>query len=391
MSDEEVKALTKRVRYLERELRHSQSARARLEDLNERNQLIRTKSNEELNLANAELKAALERLVEAQAQLVQSEKLASLGQLVAGVAHELNTPLGAIRASAENLKTALRSIVDLSAYFARLEAYELTGLQELLEAALAAPALTPRAERQARRRMQQELQGAGVEDADGLATSLIEIGIAGELGPHFELLRRPAAREILKRAYDVVAAVRNSDNIRLAAERASKIVLALKSYAHPGQQRGLYLEAAVTDRLEMVLTLYRSQLKQGVELMRDYEDSGRMWAHHDELDQVWTNLIHNSIQAMGASGVLHLGIASIGEDRLRVNVTDTGPGIPESIQPRIFEPFFTTKAVGEGTGLGLAICRDIVARHGGSLTFQSRPGRTTFSVELPRRAKERST
>jgi signal transduction histidine kinase len=135
--------------------------------------------------------------------------------------------------------------------------------------------------------------------------------------------------------------------------------------------------------VETVLTLYHNQLKQGVEVIREYDQVPETLCYPDELAQVWTNLIHNAIQAMTNQGILTVGIHAVDNQTLEVTINDNGPGIPPEIQPKIFEPFFTTKKAGEGSGLGLDIVRKIVEKHGGSIFFTSQPGNTTFHVRIP--------
>ena len=188
----------------------------------------------------------------------------------------------------------------------------------------------------------------------------------------------------------MTAIVRNGNNIRTAADRAAKIVFALKSYAHPGAAGGESTRASLAENLDTVLTLYHNQIKHNVDLVRDYQDPGLVDGRHDELNQLWTNLVHNALQAMDYKGRLTVSVRLDGDEVL-VAVTDSGRGIPPAQMGRIFEPFFTTKAVGEGSGLGLAISRDIVAQHGGRIEVESEPGRTRFTVRLPlRQAKAKA-
>jgi signal transduction histidine kinase len=186
----------------------------------------------------------------------------------------------------------------------------------------------------------------------------------------------------MRAASSLVSLRRNSGTIRTAADRAAKIVFALKSYAHPGTVSGEPVEARLSDNLETVLTLYQNQIKNGVQVIRGFEDPCLVVGHHDELNQVWTNLIHNGLQAMHYKGRLELRLACKAEQVI-VQVIDSGSGISESARARIFEPFYTTKPQGEGSGLGLSISREIVERHNGSITVESRPGRTVFTVALP--------
>ena len=318
-----------------------------------------------------------------QQALIESEKLAALGQLVAGVAHELNTPLGAIRASIGNVSGAVREILDdLPKTLATAEPAELESLERLIAAGKSEPR-TSREERRIRRALRKLLEDAGIDDADDIADTMVDIGVGEALEPHLPLLESPRHAELLQSAYNLVSLRRNTQNIDVAAERASKIVFALKSYAHPGVE-GEWSEGEVQSYLDTVLTLYHNQIKHGVDLTRRFDDEGLIEARHDELNQVWTNLVHNALQAMDGKGALVVSLEG-DDDEVRVRVTDDGPGIPEDVLPRIFEPFYTTKDRGEGSGLGLSICREIVQRHGGRLEVDSRPGRTEFTVALPRK------
>ncbi|MFO0626424.1 MAG: ATP-binding protein [Polyangiales bacterium] len=336
------------------------------------------------DLANEQLSRKNEQIARSQHALVHSEKMAALGQLVAGVAHELNTPLGAIVASVGNSAAALDQTLDeLPGVMATVTPEELDGLRELLRAgASARTTLTSREERALRAEVQARLDAHAIPDARQVARALVSIGLGAEIDRHLPVLRSPRAEALLRNAADLASLRRNNDTIRTAADRAAKIVFALKSYAHPGSVGGEPVDGVLADNLETVLTLYHNQIKSGVELVRDFRDRGVVRARHEELNQVWTNLVHNALQAMQYKGRLALTVARA-HGRVLVQVTDSGPGIPEEVQPRIFEPFYTTKPQGEGSGLGLSISREIVERHDGTITVESRPGCTTFTVSLP--------
>ena len=338
--------------------------------------------------ALARTRAQHAQLAASQQALIESEKMAALGQLVAGVAHELNTPLGAIRASVGNLSGAVAELGGVLDLVAETPVERRAAWIALVRKASASTRLrTTREDRASRRRVAAWLAGAGLPDSDDLAALLVEIGLGDEetddLAPFLDLLRAERGHALLRGAYNVTAIARNGQNIRTAADRAAKIVFALKSYAHPGGAAGESSRASLADNLDTVLTLYQNHIKHDVELVRDYQDAGLVQGRHDELNQVWTNLLHNALQAMSYRGRLEVSVRAEGDDVL-VAVTDDGPGIPEANLGRIFEPFFTTKAQGEGTGLGLSICREIVEKHGGRIGVESGPGRTRFTVRLPR-------
>jgi signal transduction histidine kinase len=333
----------------------------------------------ELAKSKREVEETLQRLVQTQKTLIKSEKLAVLGQLVAGVAHELNSPLGAIQASASTLAAAL-------AQSRERRGESETAVEALTRATAACVDHPPssREERARRKILAQELSAAGVDDAEAIARALVELGFVGDPAPFVDRLRRPDALAVLEMVHDSVLIERCTATIGDAASRADKIVKALKSYAHPGEHTGERTEGELSAQLDTVLTLYRNLIKHGITVEREYADPGRIRGHHDQLNQVWTNLVHNALYAMAGAGTLTVAVRADGDDRVRVDITDTGPGIPAAVQPQVFEPFFTTKSMGEGTGLGLPICQDIVGAHGGTLSFVSVPGRTVFTVLLPR-------
>jgi two-component system, NtrC family, sensor kinase len=198
--------------------------------------------------------------------------------------------------------------------------------------------------------------------------------------PFIPLLTRSDSQKILELAYNLSGLQRGSQTIETATERASKVVFALKNYARYDQNNEV-MKASIAEGVDTVLTLYQNYIKQGVEIIQNYTDIPPIYCYADELNQVWTNLIHNAIQAMDNKGTLTIDITQNGAF-VKVSITDSGQGIPEEIKSRIFEPFFTTKPPGEGSGLGLDIVQKIVKKHQGDIEVESVPGKTTFTVSL---------
>ncbi len=327
---------------------------------------------------------ALAELQSTQAQLIQSEKLAALGHLIAGIAHEINTPLGAIKSSGSNITHSLeRALGNLP------KLYQLFSPQEeglFLELLARAPTqtgfLTSRETRQHTRQLTRELEAVGVDKPRQVADILVQLRVLEAPTRYLPLIRHPSSDFILDTAYSVATIAANAANINHAVARAAKIIQALKSFARHDDS-GERIETDLRDNVETVLTLYHNQIKQNTELVRNYAEIPPIGCYPDELCQVWTNLIHNALQAMDYRGTLTIGIAA--ENGVAVvTIADTGAGIAPEIRERIFKPFFTTKRAGEGSGLGLDIVKKIVAKHGGQLELETEVGvGTCFKVSLP--------
>lgn len=336
---------------------------------------------------NQQLSETLQRLKATQEQLIIREKMAALGHLIAGIAHEINTPLGAIQASIGNITNAMNaSLQNLPRLFQQLSTEQQTTFSALLQKALVNPtSFSSREARQARRTLKDELEAFHIPDADAIAASLVNMGIYQDISPFLGLLQDEHRTFIVQTAYHLVMQHNNSRNIMSAVERASKMVFALKKYAHYDES-GQKIKADIVEGIEAVLTLYQNQLKKGITVNRAYTDIPQIFCYPDELQQVWINVIHNAIRAMEGHGVLEIAtdVAEVNRRPAVVAaITDSGHGIPEAIRSRIFEPFFTTKPAGEGSGLGLDIVRQIIERHQGKIEVDSCPGKTTFRIFLP--------
>jgi signal transduction histidine kinase len=336
----------------------------------------------ELNDANQELQDYAHKLQQTQAQLIQEEKMSALGHLVAGIAHEINNPLGAIQASIGNIIASLeQSLQELPDLFRTLPSEQLADFFVLVERSKTSKFLSSREERKLRRQLKQNLAEKQLENAERLATSLSEMGITTPLEPFMRLLEAPNSQDILHAAHNLRTIQNNSQNIKLAVVRASRTIFALKNYVRQ-DQGGVTVKASITQGIETILTIYQHQLKQGVEVTKVYEEVPSILCYPDELTQVWSNLIGNAIQAMNHRGELVIAVRAQ-MDHILVEVGDTGGGVPSEIQDKIFEPFFTTKPAGEGSGLGLHIVRQIIEKHHGQIDLETKPGYTIFRVWLP--------
>jgi len=350
----------------------------------------RQKAEQTLQQKNEELFNTLQQLRATQAELIQSEKMAALGQLVAGIAHEINTPLGAIRSSIENIAEFLaETLQHLPDFFRQLQSEQYLEFVALMErSSQKIGNFSSKEKRQLKRQLMRELESAEIANPDTVADTLVDMGIYDNIAPSLGLFKDESGRKILKIAYQLNSLSKSSSTIVTATDRAAKMVFALRTYARYNVS-AKKIESSITDGIETVLTLYYNQLKHGVEVHRNFANLPSILCYPDELNQVWTNLIHNALQAMEHRGILQIDVAQIA-DQVVVKVTDNGKGIPPEVMPKIFDPFFTTKPAGEGSGLGLDIVRKIVKKHQGSITVDSIPGKTTFTVFLPIASKDSS-
>jgi signal transduction histidine kinase len=322
---------------------------------------------------------------------VQRDKLTALGKLSAGLAHELNNPASAVQRGAEILR---ESIAALRAAHLRMNKRSLSAEQRLFLAQLEndwgermskqqfpAP-LDPLDKSDREEEIGGWLDRHGIANAWSFVSNLVDAGvdlpILENIASH---MPADALSDVITRVSASFTASRLVEEIEHAASRISELVRAIKEYSYMDQMPEQEID--IHQGLENTLIILRHQLKNGINITREYDrDLPKVCAHGSELNQVWTNLIQNAIDAMNGKGELH--IRTVHElERVLVEIGDNGPGIPAAQQNRIFEPFFTTKTVGEGLGLGLDTVYRIVQNHRGDVRFESRPGDTRFQVRLP--------
>ena len=318
----------------------------------------------------------------------QRERLLALGALSAGLTHELNNPAAAAVRATAALRERVAGMRQKLAMLAKEDVDPaLLGMlvdvqEEAVGAVPEAPKLTALEESEREDALNDWLDGHGVPGGWELAPIFVGAGATPEFLDKVAEGAPPAMLEGAVRwlAYTLETELLMNE-ITDSVTRISSLVAAAKQYSN--MDRAPHERVDVHAGLKSTLVMLASKL-QGIEVVKDFDRSlPKVPVYAGELNQVWTNLIDNAVQAMDGHGTLTVRTSMDG-DRVRVEVGDTGPGVPEKLRQRIFEPFFTTKPVGQGTGLGLDISyRIVVGRHGGDLTVESRPGDTRFVVRLP--------
>jgi len=339
-------------------------------------------------ISQAILQKMAERVRDLQSVSQQHEKLIALGTLAAGLAHELNNPAAAVSRDVRQLDEIFQGLSSLTL---KLNQQGMTSKQgaflvdlqrRAMEGATSLSKIAPLTQSDLEDEVTDWLDAHNVTDGWKLAPTLVGAGMDTE---YLEQIAQEAADflgEVMAWLTTTLTGKRLLDEIENCTTRISSLVRAIKDYSYMDQAP--LQEIDVHEGIENTLIILSHKLKQGVVVTREYDSSlPRILAYGSELNQVWTNLIDNAIDATDGKGRIWLR-TSQENDYVLVEIADNGAGIPAELQPRIFEPFFTTKGVGKGTGLGLDVCYRIVVRqHHGDISVFSKPGDTHFQVRLP--------
>lgn len=343
--------------------------------------------------ARAMLHIVLGRMLRSEGMVAQSEKMAQLGTLTAGIAHELNNPAAAVQRAATQLAESVGGYARAQSALDRLalspeERAQVEGLRARIRQTIQRPPLLNPLERSDREEaLEAWLERQEVAEPWDFAPVLASMGYTVETAAAMagQFTREHVAPLLawLCHSYTVESLLAE---IGHGAMQMSRIVGALRSYAFHDQAPLLAVD--VHDGLDNTLLMLRHLLKDGVTVHRDYcTDMPRIQAYGSELNQVWTNILHNAVDALAGQEGARITIRTrydAAREKAVVEIEDNGPGIPPEVLPRIFDPFFTTKEPGKGTGLGLHISYNIVVqKHRGELSATSRPGETVFRVSLP--------
>jgi signal transduction histidine kinase len=321
---------------------------------------------------------------EAQMMMVQSEKLAALGQLSAGIAHEINTPLGAIKALSNEMSTGLHQAhINLFNLLNKLDDKKRNALIHLItHHNIKREFLSTREERAYKKQLREQLESHNISDAEFIADKMVQIDLLA-MDQCMIDMAGSHCKDCIQVLYDFFIVQKNNYTILSSVEKASRIVNSLKMYVYSAEN-SQPVSHSFKESIQSILIIYQNQLKSGIQVVVNIPDDLLITGYPDELGQVWTNLIVNACQAMNFKG--ELGISAKEENnKIIIAVADTGSGIDPKIGNKIFDEFFSTKKIGEGSGLGLSIVKKIIDKHNGKIYFDSEVGRgTTFYVELPK-------
>lgn len=375
-------SLDKRLSALQAEYKHEQ--------LKKDAEIHRLK-NIELKEKKEALELALEELKDTQVLLVQNEKMAALGNLISGIAHEINSPFGAIQGSVENIQHVIEDTLTkhLPAVLDILKEEEKMYFYTLIHQAINKDILlTTREERRLKKSLIHQLKKHALKkkidlDVNKLSATLVDMGVYELNDSVIHLITHNQWKDISKTCYELSAISRNINNIHISVNKASKVIQALKYYTH-FNPNDTFKEADLSIGIKNILQLFYNQFKGRVHVDLNLVPMPPVNCIVDALNQVWMNLIQNALYAMDYKGTLKIYNQVLDESKeVSISFEDSGQGIPEDIQNKIYDPFFTTKSQGEGSGLGLSFIKKTMDKHDGKILLETSDTGTIFTLILP--------
>ena len=338
------------------------------------------------SLQKDRVEKTLKELKESQEKLVRSEKMAALGQLIDGVSHELNTPLGAIQASAENLEIGYHDSSKINyKLFQSMSDEEAKFLNEFLAEDISEKESLKEL-RKIKKEVFSELKNREIPKAEDIVETLVSLGFLNFPIKYDVLWKSKNVDVILQYIEKEIGIYRKTHIISTSVKKTAKIVSALKSFSEDNTFHKKR-KVNIIETIESAITVYSNYIRKGIDLTKNFSQVTEIICYPERLTQVWTHLLSNAIWAVSGQGTIIISVSQeIGQSNspeIIVTIEDNGYGIPPEIQEKVFEPFFTTKKSGEGAGLGLHISKQIITQQGGSITINSNLGKTIVTVRLP--------
>ncbi len=318
---------------------------------------------------------------------MSSEKFAMLGQMLAGIIHEINTPSGAINAAVVNVQHHLNTVLENGLAVSRLgmtpeETHTVVRIfQTMLSTLESKPRRHSGEIRNEQKALAERLTQRNVPDAAKLAREIARLGVSASLDEMLSLFQTHSVEPLLAFFTSWHRIIHSAQDIKLSNEMLTRMVRAVKSYSYPWQDRQEL--ADIQESLDTALILLATKFKHKITLATEFAVLPAIPCNPSDLTHVWLNLLHNAIQAIDGDGEIRIETCAA-KAYISVRVIDTGKGIPPDVLPKIFAPNFTTKSREEGTGLGLYLVRQILDKHHATIDVTSAPGNTVFEVRLPR-------
>jgi two-component system, NtrC family, sensor kinase len=333
----------------------------------------------------------LKELKETQAQLVEAEKKAALGQLVSSVAHEINNPISAIQANVGIAESALTPIFsDFLLFIRTLSEVQLNAFKELVQLSISSQSyISTREERNLKKKLDLEFQKVTPKNEENfyeIKEYLLELSLFDQYQKYSGIFTEKEFLDVLRNLLILISEFRALKNINISVEKTSKVIFILRKYLNT-YIKGEYKTIDLSEEINKVLILYDNYILNSIQINKQYNDNINIKCISDDLKHVWRNIIYNSIQAMQSTEkVLTISIDKYTKDNkffAKVQIEDSGLGIDPENRDKVFSPFFTTKPHGEGIGLGLYISKTIIDEHNGQIEFESERGKTTFTILIP--------